>query len=108
MPTLRNIQKRNKRNKENIHKTMDLSFNFIRPDFETKFKRNITNLFSLSMYTLLNNKYRIDILNYRIPQNLDHCCFSDIYSSFNLLLIKINNINVSCLLIYGFSKDHEK
>ena len=37
MPTLRNIQKRNK---ENIHKTMDLSFNFIRPDFETKFKKN--------------------------------------------------------------------
>ena len=92
MPTLRNIQKRNKRNKENIHKTMDLSFNFIRPDFETKFKKNITNLFSLSMYTLLNNKYRINILTCEIPQNLDHCCFSDIYSSFNLLLIKINNI----------------
>jgi hypothetical protein len=91
-------EKRKERKENNQPLYMDLSCNFIRKNYEDVYNKNITNLYSLSIYTLLVNKYDIDIITLKYQHdtnntNNDYKYNPDICAIFNRLLISINNIN---------------
>ncbi len=89
-------KRKNERDKRKNNKPlyMDLNFNFIRENDETVYNKYITNLYGLSIYTLLVNKYDINIITLKYQRDTNDYKYNpDICVIFNRLLISINNIN---------------